>query len=78
MTEVVARLEPVRDYLQTAGVALSSSRRQTLAEMLGRLGVTRLSTLDHMPWPRLTWHHDGRCNLLDLVRWTDIEDAADD
>jgi hypothetical protein len=48
-----------------------------LAEMLGPLGVTRVSTLDHMPWPRLTWHHDGRCNLLDLVRWTDIEGAAD-
>jgi hypothetical protein len=78
MIDVVARLEPIRAYLQTAGVALSSSRRHTLAEMLGRLGVTRLSTLDCMPWPRLTWHHDGRCNLLDLVRWTDIEDAADD
>jgi hypothetical protein len=26
-----------------------------------------------MPWPTMTWHHDGHCNLLDLVRWTDIE-----
>jgi hypothetical protein len=77
MTDVAARLAPVRAYLQTAGVALSPARRQALAEMLGRLGVTRLSTLDCMPWPRLTWHHDGRCNLLDLVRWTDIEDAPD-
>jgi Acyl-CoA reductase (LuxC) len=77
ITDVVARLEPVRAYLQTAGVALSPPRRQALAETLGRLGVTRVSTLDRMPWPRLTWHHDGRCNLLDLVRWTDIEDASD-
>jgi hypothetical protein len=77
MTEVAIRLEPVRAYLQTAGVALFPSRRQALAAILGPLGVTRVSTLDHMPWPHLTWHHDGRCNLLDLVRWTDIEDVAD-
>ena len=77
ITDVAVRLEPVRAYLQTAGVALSPPRRQALADMLGRLGVTRVSALDRMPWPRLTWHHDGRCNLLDLVRWTDIEDAAD-
>jgi hypothetical protein len=77
MTDVAARLEPVRAYLQTAGVALSPPRRQALAETLGRLGVTRVSALDRMPWPRLTWHHDGRCNLLDLVHWTDIEDAPD-
>jgi hypothetical protein len=77
MTDVAVRLEPVRAYLQTVGVALSPPRRHVLAEMLGPLGVTRVSTLDHMPWPRLTWHHDGRCNLLDLVRWTDIEGAAD-
>ena len=77
MTDVAARLEPVRAYLQTAGVALSPQRRQALAEILGPLGVTRVSALDRMPWPPLPWHHDGHCNLLDLVRWTDIEEATD-
>jgi hypothetical protein len=77
IADIAAHLEPVRAYLQTAGVALSPQRRHALAEPLGRLGVTRISALDRMPWPRLTWHHDGRCNLLDLVRWTDIEDAPD-
>ncbi len=67
------RLEPVRPYLQTAGIAVTDSRLTALAESLGRMGVTRVSTLDQMPWPTLTWHHDGRCNLTDLVRWTDIE-----
>jgi hypothetical protein len=23
------------------------------------------------------WHHDGRFNLLDLIRWTDIERSAE-
>lgn len=71
--DVPIRLEPVRAYLQTAGVAISAARLPALAEALGRLGVTRLSSLEQMPWPAMTWHHDGRCNLLDLVRWTDIE-----
>lgn len=71
--DVPNRLEPVRAYLQTAGVAISAERLPALAEALGRLGVTRLSGLGQMPWPSMTWHHDGRCNLMDLVRWTDIE-----
>ncbi len=75
--DVPMRLKPVRTYLQTAGVAVSPSRLPALAEALGSLGVTRLSRLDRMPWPMMTWHHDGRCNLLDLVRWTDIEGDLD-
>jgi hypothetical protein len=75
--EVAERLVPVRAYLQTAGVALSTSRLAILAETLGRLGVTRMCALDRMPWPTMTWHHDGRSNLLDLLRWTDIEDDHD-
>jgi hypothetical protein len=77
IAEIPARLSPVQQYLQTAGVALSASRLQAAAEALGRLGVTRLCSLGQMPWPTLSWHHDGRCNLLDLVRWTDIEGAPD-
>ena len=77
ISEISERLQPVRAYLQTAGVALPSVRLHALAEDLGRLGVTRLCTLEQMPWPRMTWHHDGRCNLLDLVRWTDIEGEHD-
>jgi Acyl-CoA reductase (LuxC) len=77
IAEIPARLAPVQRYLQTAGVAVSASRLQSLAEALGRLGVTRLCGLEQMPWPTLSWHHDGRCNLLDLVRWTDIEGAPD-
>lgn len=77
ISAIPARLHPVRAYLQTAGMALSPERRQILAEALGRLGVTRISTLAQMPWPQMTWHHDGRCNLLDLVRWSDIEGTPD-
>jgi hypothetical protein len=26
-----------------------------------------------MPDPSPGWHHDGRYNVLDLLRWTDVE-----
>lgn len=76
--EIAAQLEPIQAYLQTVGVALAPARQQTFAEVLGRLGVSRLCRLERMPWPQLTWHHDGRCVLLDLLRWTDFEGDPND
>jgi len=70
---VPALLEPVRRYLQTAGVALPEPRLTALADRLGRLGLDRVCPLGQMPDPSPGWHHDGRYNVLDLLRWTDIE-----
>ena len=64
---------PVRRYLQTCGVAADAERRRALAEALGRLGVDRVCPLGRMGDVAPTWHHDGRFNLLELLRWTDIE-----
>lgn len=66
-------LAPVAPYLQTAGVAMSAERLPALAARLGSLGISRLCPLGRMPFPPFAWHHDGRGNLLDLVRFTDIE-----
>jgi Acyl-CoA reductase (LuxC) len=66
-------LGPVRRYLQTAGVALPESRLLALADRLGRLGLDRVCPLGQMPDPSPGWHHDGRYNVLDLLRWTDVE-----
>lgn len=76
--EIAAQIEPIQAYLQTAGVALAPARQVAFAEVLGRLGVSRLCRLERMPWPQLTWHHDGRCTLLELLRWTDIEGDPND
>ena len=67
---------PVRAYLQTCGVGLEAGRLEGLAEALGRLGLDRVCPLGRMPDPSPAWHHDGRFNLLDLVRWTDLEPDA--
>ena len=64
-------------YLQTAGVAASPEQLYRLAERLGAAGVTRISTIGAMSTPEAGWHHDGRFNLLDLVRMTEIEASAE-
>jgi hypothetical protein len=66
-------LGPVQRYLQTAGVALPEPRLLALADRLGRLGLDRVCPLGQMPDPSPGWHHDGRYNVLDLLRWTDVE-----
>ena len=30
-----------------------------------------------MTLPEAGWHHDGRCNLADLVRYVEIEGSAE-
>lgn len=66
----------VRKYLQTCGVAASVDRTRALAGELGRLGLDRVCPLGRMADVSATWHHDGRFNLLELVRWTDLEPDA--
>ncbi|WP_160669327.1 acyl-CoA reductase [Pseudarthrobacter sp. ATCC 49987] len=68
---------PVRRYLQTAGVACSPERLNDWAQALGRCGVDRICAVGQMPEPAAGWHHDGRGNLTALVRWVDIEGAAE-
>jgi hypothetical protein len=70
---VPALLGPVQRYLQTAGVAQPEPRLLALADRLGRLGLDRVCPLGQMPDPSPGWHHDGRYNVLDLLRWTDVE-----
>ncbi|HEY8692422.1 MAG TPA: acyl-CoA reductase, partial [Chloroflexota bacterium] len=61
---------PVKRYLQTCGVAANPERRHELAGQLGRLGLDRVCPLGRMADVSPEWHHDGRFNLLDLLRWT--------
>lgn len=71
---VVARHRP---FLQTAGVAAAPEELHRLAALLGAAGVTRVSAIGAMSTPEAGWHHDGRFNLLDLVRMVEIEASAE-
>ena len=66
-----------REFLQTAGLATSPEELYRLAGLLGAAGVTRISAIGSMSMPEAGWHHDGRFNLLDLVRMTEIEQSAE-
>lgn len=66
-------VRPYARYLQTVGVAAPADRRRDVAERLARVGATRITDLERMPWPQPTWHHDGRGPLNELIRWVDLE-----
>lgn len=74
LEEVVEHLGPYGGSIQTVGVAGAGGRLAGLAELLGQVGVCRISDFRRMPWPPPDWHHDGGEPLRELVRWTDLED----
>lgn len=71
--EVLHFAEPVRNFVSTVGVAAVDVRAQEIARELARWGVPRVCPLGRMQDPPLTWRHDGRPALADLVTWTDFE-----
>ena len=77
LDEVLPVVAAQRDYLQTAGIAAGPEELYRLAGLLGAVGVTRISAIGSMSMPEAGWHHDGRFNLLDLVRMTEIEQSAE-
>lgn len=74
---VVPVVAAQREFLQTAGIATSPEELYHLANLLGAAGVTRISAIGNMSMPEAGWHHDGRFNLIDLVRMTEIEQSAE-
>ncbi|SHK55563.1 acyl-CoA reductase [Desulforamulus aeronauticus] len=76
--EILPQLIPYRPLLQTVGVASAPRELWQIAELLGRAGVTRITSLGKMTSPEAGWHHDGRFNLLDLINMVDIESAAEE
>ena len=77
LDDVIAQVEAHRPFLQTAGVAVAPDQLYPLSESLGAAGVTRIAAIGSMTSPEAGWHHDGRFNLLDLVRIVEIEQSAE-
>jgi hypothetical protein len=77
LDDVIPLIEPFADFLQTAAVAAEPAELFRLSELLGRAGVTRVCAIGAMTAPEAGWHHDGRFNLLDLVRMVEIEQGAE-
>jgi hypothetical protein len=63
----------VRGKVSTVGIAAPEEKIQEIATQLARWGATRICPLGQMQNPPLTWRHDGRPALGDLITWTDLE-----
>jgi hypothetical protein len=73
LAEALRQSESVRGQVSTVGLASPDDQVEALATELARWGVTRVCPLGRMQNPPLTWRHDGRPSLGDLVTWTDWE-----
>lgn len=78
LEEDIQKMAPFQPYLQSCGLAVAPDRLFILAEKLGAIGMNRLSPIGGMNQAKPGWHHDGRFNLVDLVRFTDIERGLED
>ena len=66
-------IEPLRGKISTVGLAAPMARAQQIALQLSNAGVTRICRTGSMQNPPLTWRHDGRPSLAELITWTDLE-----
>jgi hypothetical protein len=69
LDEALRQADVVRGQVSTVGIAAQDDRAQELATRWGRWGATRICPLGQMQNPPLTWRHDGRPALGDLVEW---------
>ncbi len=73
LTEALEAADPVRGRVSTVGLGANDDRAPELVKALAAWGVTRICPVGQMQNPALTWRHDGRPALADLVTWTDWE-----
>lgn len=70
---VLRGADAFRGKVSTVGIAAGEEKSKELADQLAAWGVTRVCPLGQMQNPPLTWRHDGRPALGDLVTWMDFE-----
>jgi hypothetical protein len=76
LTHALQGAAVVGGQVSTVGLAAIGNKAQALATQLARWGATRVCPLGQMQNPPLTWRHDGRPSLGELVTWTDWEMPA--
>jgi hypothetical protein len=71
--QVIPVIASLPGKISTVGLAAPIHRAQEIATRLAAAGVSRVCRLGRMQDPPLSWRHDGRPSLGDLVTWTDFE-----
>ncbi len=69
---VLNSIQRFASSISCVGVAPLNERAIGFTNELAEVGVHRVCPLGQMQRPPITWHHDGRPNLAELVRWTDL------
>ena len=70
---VLPGVDEIYGKVSTVGIAAPPEKMKDYASRFARWGVTRVCPLGQMQNPLLTWRHDGRPALGDLITWTDFE-----
>ena len=70
---VLQGVDEIYGKVSTVGIAAPPEKMRQLARQFADWGATRICPLGRMQNPPLTWRHDGRPALGDLVAWTDWE-----
>ena len=73
LADIAPHLQPVRPHLQAISLAAPPERLAHLARYFSETGIGRICPIGVLQQPPLTWHHDGRFRLLDLLRFVDWE-----
>jgi len=77
LAAVLRGVDELKGKVSTVAVAAPPDKlMREMAPQLARWGVTRICAPGQMQNPPLTWRHDGRPALGDLVTWTDCEFEA--
>jgi hypothetical protein len=69
---ILPTIQRFSPQISTVGVTPLNERTRGFSPVLAKHGVFRLCPLGEMQKPPLMWHHDGRPNLAELVRWMDV------
>ncbi len=73
LAAVLQGVDEIQGKVSTVGMAAPPEKMRELAMRFARWGATRICSLGQMQNPPLTWRHDGRPALGDLITWTDLE-----
>lgn len=73
LDQLLRTVERVRGQVSTIALAAAKTDAVEMIQKLARWGVTRVCPIGQMQDPPLTWRHDGRPALADLLTWTDWE-----
>jgi hypothetical protein len=73
LAEALQGADSVRTKVSTVSLAAPEDKFEEMGSTLARWGARRVCSLGQMQQPPLTWRHDGRPALGDLMLWSDLE-----